>query len=179
MNLVNQPGVEGTRSRVHLATLNKGGDVPSMEVPVEVSGASGRRKILLPKAYALEAFPVLTDSIAISNDVSKWEHLRGISVPRAGKLQVDLLIGQDVPQAVVPVEMRCGQDGEPFAVRTSLGWTINGPLSSGGSDDNAVSNLIHAVPGSGTSLETQVDQFWRLDTGQLDAGQAHLSVEDK
>ena len=46
-------------------------------------------------------------------------------------------------------------------------------------DSNAVSNLIHAVPGSETSLETLVEQFWRLDTGQLNAGQAHLSVEDK
>jgi len=124
-----------------------------------VSGASGRRKILLPKVYALQAFPVLTDSIVTSTDVSKWKHLRGLSVPWAGKLQVDLLIGQDVLQVLALVEMWCSQDGESFAVRTSLGWTINVPLSSGGSDKNAICNLIHAMPGSETNLETQAEQF--------------------
>ena len=35
------------------------------------------------------------------------------------------------------------------------------------------------MPSAESSLEAQVEQFWRLDTGQLTLDQAHLSVDDK
>jgi hypothetical protein len=43
-------------------------------------------------------------------------------------IKVNLLIDQDVPQALVPLEVRKGGKREPYAVRTALGWTTNGPL---------------------------------------------------
>ena len=177
MKLVNQLGLKGSSTNLALATLNKDEAVEAVEVSLEVMSA--RRRICLPKVYVLQEFPELAGSIASAGDIMKWKHLRGISVPRAGTPEVGLLIGQDVSQALVPVELRRGQDGEPYAVRTPLGWTINGPLSSGRSSGSAVSNLIHAVPSAESSLEAQVEQFWRLDTGQLTLDQAHLSVDDK
>ena len=42
--------------------------------------------------------------------------------------KVNLLIGLDVPEALQPEEIRQGQQGGSFAVRTKFGWTLNGPL---------------------------------------------------
>ena len=42
--------------------------------------------------------------------------------------KVNLLIGLDVPETLQPEEIRKGQQGGPFAVRTKFGWTLNGPL---------------------------------------------------
>lgn len=41
---------------------------------------------------------------------------------------VDLLIGTNVPKALEPWEVVRGVEGGPYAVRTLLGWTMNGPL---------------------------------------------------
>ncbi len=37
------------------------------------------------------------------------------------------LIGQDNPSAPMPLDIRKGNPREAFAVRTVLGWTLNGP----------------------------------------------------
>ena len=43
-----------------------------------------------------------------------------------------LLIGQDVPEAMICYETRQGSSGAPYAVRTPFGWTVNGPLNADG-----------------------------------------------
>ncbi|XP_050698781.1 uncharacterized protein LOC126986557 [Eriocheir sinensis] len=47
-----------------------------------------------------------------------WEHLKDLASmhKRAEHLSVELLIGQDAPLALTPLEVRRGRDGEPFAV---------------------------------------------------------------
>ena len=42
--------------------------------------------------------------------------------------EVSLLIGNDVPIALQPIEIRGSDEEGPYAVRTALGWTVNGPL---------------------------------------------------
>ena len=41
-------------------------------------------------------------------------------------LSVELLIGQDNAEAFVPLDVRRGRAGQPFAVRTLFGWCLNG-----------------------------------------------------
>jgi len=43
--------------------------------------------------------------------------------------QVDILLGVNTPEAVKPLEIVSGQWNEPYAVRSALGWTVNGPSS--------------------------------------------------
>jgi len=38
------------------------------------------------------------------------------------------LIGVDAPEALQPEEIRKGEKGGPFAVKTKFGWTLIGPL---------------------------------------------------
>ena len=43
-----------------------------------------------------------------------------------------LVVGlKEKPNLFLPVEYRVGQDGEPVAVRHSLGWTVIGPVGGG------------------------------------------------
>lgn len=46
---------------------------------------------------------------------------------------VDLLIGTDSPKVLEPWELINSQCGGPHAVRTRVGWVINGPLRAGDS----------------------------------------------
>lgn len=48
---------------------------------------------------------------------------------------VELLIGVDVPKAMEPWQIINSQGNGPYAVRTLLGWVVNGPLTSSTMDN--------------------------------------------
>lgn len=77
--------------------------------------------------------PVTRHNIITEKDLRKWPYLQKIKIPKLD-VGVDLLIGTNAPKLSEPWEIihRCN-DG-PHAVRTLLGWVVNGPLREGGSD---------------------------------------------
>ena len=103
-----------------------------------------------------ESLNISTDNMASAEELSKWNHLAGVDIPDIDASEVELLIGQDNPGLLVPLEVREGREGEPFAVRTRLGWGINGPRS----EDRPNNISTHYVD---LNLEKQVEKFWRLD----------------
>ena len=84
------------------------------------------------------------------------------------------------PSALVPLEVRQAKEGEPYAVRTMLGWTLNGPLTDGYPEARAACHFIQADTGPDKGLEAQVERFWKLDIGQTLAGSVpQMSQDDK
>ena len=129
--------------------------------------------------YAIENFIKLKDSVIIKEDINDIQHLKDIPVPSKAS-EVSLLIGQDVPDALKPLEVRDGGDHQPYAVRTALGWVVNGPMHAVSSDANAVCNFVQAFQGSDYLLDVQVEKFWKLDTGHMLADkEPAMSEEDK
>ncbi|CAC5408414.1 unnamed protein product [Mytilus coruscus] len=49
-----------------------------------------------------------------------------------------LLIGTDSPNAHIPLEIRSGNENQPYAIRSRLGWAIRGPI-----EDTHASNVIN------------------------------------
>ena len=43
-------------------------------------------------------------------------------------MPVSLLIGQDNPWVLIPIEVRQGKMMEPYGIKCCLGWLINGPV---------------------------------------------------
>ena len=58
------------------------------------------------------------------SDLSKCPHLSDIDVPEMDEEEVTVLIGANVPEVQVHEESRTGRIGEPYAVRTILGWAM-------------------------------------------------------
>ena len=73
---------------------------------------------------------VITDRIPVSPadvDLSSYSHLSDLPVMIPDTDAAGILIGQDNSDALLPLDVRRGAKGEPFAVKTMLGWSINGP----------------------------------------------------
>ena len=87
--------------------------------------------------------PISRQNAARIGDVAKWAHLRDIQLPNLKGLKVMLLIGQDVPEAMICYETQQGSIGAPYAVRTPFRWTVNGPLNADG-DCRVYSSFISA-----------------------------------
>ena len=129
--LVQQLGLKGVEVSLSLTTLEKADSpVKTSAVSVEVCELHGGEGLALPTVYVRESLPVSVQNKAIPGDVGQWPHLRGVDIPEVSASNVTLLIGQDSPEALIPLEVRRGEVGSnaPYATRTVFGWTLNGPL---------------------------------------------------
>ena len=88
-------------------------------VNLEVSDFSDHNIIELLMAYSRRSLPVSTETTGTQEDVNRWPHLEGITVPGI-KAGVGLLIGSNVPQVLQPVEVRQSRNGGPLATHTVL-----------------------------------------------------------
>ncbi|XP_045104393.1 uncharacterized protein LOC123499927 [Portunus trituberculatus] len=151
-----------------------------LDLMVTSTGMRKSRTVLIPQVIVVTEFPSsLKGSVARSSDMEVWSHLRDIAQFHAPK-EVELLIGLDIPQALVPLEVRSGKDGEPFATRTLLGWTINGPMGLDGHDVTTVNSHITTTIAENQRkhLDHQVNLLWELNATNNNCDDP-ISVEDK
>ena len=155
-HLIDKLGLTGPLKKLKLETLTDDQSVQITEVSFEVCGAGNKKQCLsLEKVSAIKNFPKLYGT---STDLSKWDHLKDVKNPETS--QVDLLIGQDCPQALRPIEVRSGSDDEPYAVRTYLGWTINGPVGHDGLNPSETGCLSAFIQSSADKhLDQVVEKF--------------------
>lgn len=112
-------------------------------------------------------------------DLNRWEHLKDIELPRMPEEErVEMLIGQDCPEVLMPLEVRRpseehGAEPAPYAIRTLFGWTISGLLGGASRGSTASVSFISST------LERQVEQFWRIEGAQLNSDEKGHSVEDQ
>ncbi|KAK7879138.1 hypothetical protein WMY93_034081, partial [Mugilogobius chulae] len=95
-----------------------------------ISSLDSENFIQLSEVYSQKLIPVSKENIPSQEDVSSWPHLKEVKLPTI-QADIGLLIGANVPQAMEPLQVVKSVDNGPYAVRTLLGWTINGPLRGG------------------------------------------------
>ena len=131
--LINRIGATGKEVTLSLTTMdNDNVKSQSLLVNLEVSDLQGHNTVELRNVFSRAKLPVAADDKPVQSDVDKWPYLKGINLPDIEaadiEAEVELLIGSDVPKALEPREVKRSEDGGPYAVRTLLGWAINGPL---------------------------------------------------
>jgi len=87
--------------------------------------------ISLPRVYMQDMLPIKENEIPSHSSLLKYSHLSHLvnEIPdRDPSIPVGLLIGVNCPKALQPQAVVPSVDGSPFAVKTSLGWCLSGPL---------------------------------------------------
>jgi len=102
----------------------------SVVLSIPVASSDRRESLQLKNVGVVNCIPVYNSGI----DVTSYAHLADLrdvvtSKPINGHTQVDILIGQDHSEALLPLDVRSGVRGQPFAVKYLLGWTLNGKVS--------------------------------------------------
>jgi hypothetical protein len=88
---------------------------------------------------------------------------------------VDILIGNNVPKALEPKEIRESENGGLYAIRTLLGWTVNGPLGRQGYCARTVNRVEADV-----ELTSQFNKFCEMEFRDLKSETVKaMSQEDK
>ena len=83
----------------------------------------GTESLSMSNVFVVEEVPY---TYSHCRDLSIYPHLSDIPIsPVHPPAKVDLLIGQDHSEALVPLQVLKGNPGDPFGVLTKFGWTLN------------------------------------------------------
>ena len=104
----------------------------------------GSKSLTMSNVFVVEEVPY---TYSPCRDLSAYPHLSDIPIsPVHPPAKVDILIGQDNSEALVPLQVLNGNPGDPFSVLTKFGWTLNSVVP-GSSPDcvslAVVSNFVH------------------------------------
>ena len=128
--LVKELGISYQTSLASLTTVDREHQPIACKLAdLEVQDVSESYSFKMCRVMTLESHNISSESYITSAALNSWPHLADLKMPTAEHHQVDLLIGQDYSKLPVPLEVRTGKDKEPFAIRTHLGWVVNGKLS--------------------------------------------------
>ena len=121
-SLVRKLGVEGTKVKISLSTLEKKNSrVESYLIrDLVVSDLDENDFVSLPALYTRPEIPVCEEDIPTQEHVDQWPHLGGVFIPHVD-CEIGLLIVSDVPETLDPVEIRHSVNGGPYASRTRIG----------------------------------------------------------
>ena len=95
---------------------------------LQVRGMYSDKIIPLPVTYTREFIPANRDHIPTPETAKAWPHLEHIAdeIAPHQSCDVGLLIGYNCPQALVPRQVVSGEENQPFALKTDLGWSAVG-----------------------------------------------------
>ena len=169
--LIDSLGLKGTIKTYVLSTLSQSDEMKSAEVVnLHVNSCDQSNMIKLSQVYVVDKIPSSVPALS----VDQYSHLSDLPLALAND-EVQILIGQDNADALLPLEVRRGRPGEPFAVRTPLGWSLNGPVTTTRQIKQRVVN--HFVSTS-CQVEDEVNRLWSIEN-DVRGDKVGLSVEDK
>lgn len=97
---------------------------------LEISGLDKTNFIQLPDIFTQKEMPVTMENIPTKKDLARWPYLQKVDIPEIDG-NIELLIGTNASKVIEPWEIVNSQGGGPYAVKTLVGWVVNGPLRGG------------------------------------------------
>ena len=131
-DLAQRLNVEGSSTNLILTTMHGSENVSTKAIDgLIVTNLSDEDvTVELPRTYTRKVIPADHSEIPRPDEVKKIPHLRKVSEempPFMEDVDVGLLIGLNCPRVLRPREIIFGKETEPYAIRSLLGWYINGP----------------------------------------------------
>lgn len=175
--LMQRLNLAGRRTHFLLQTMGQERVVPAYSVSgLEVSGIDEHLFYRLPETLTQGKMPVNADNILTEGDLAKWPYLAKIKIPSI-KANVDLLIGSNAPKMLEPWEVVNSSGDGPYAMRTALGWVINGPLQGNNSSSaECMTAMVNRI--SVCNLEEMLNNQYNHDFNESATEEKGLSRED-
>jgi hypothetical protein len=168
--LADSLGLSGQKKNLEISTLNFSRSVESRVVTLDVVSLDRTESLQLHNVFVVDKIPNTVPVV----DTRGYKHLQDLNFAGAGK-EVEILIGQDNGEALVPLETRKGQVGQPFAVRTLLGWTLNGP---GNLNQKVSQSVIAHFISANESIESNIEALWTVENEGLCDDEKSWSPDD-
>ena len=183
---------DGEHSRFMLTGINGSVEVEGQMIDIVVTSLDGSTEVELKQVKTVKEIPISKSCVPKQVDLNKWSHLPDVCVPELEDKSIELLIGlKEKPRLFFPLECKESSDGEPIAVRYSLGWTVMGPIGGEKEDDGFSVNFTRStnyqhIEGfedqdrKRDELTHQLERLWNHDFQDLNSREkVSNSVEDE
>lgn len=122
------------------------------------------RSYKITGAFTAELLSLAEHSYPVADLQRRYQHLKGLPLQPIHKACPLLLIGADHPHLITLIEpVRLGPPGGPAAVKTRLGWSLQGPARVVGDNVKSQQCLHIAVNPSMTELFQNVERLRQAD----------------
>ncbi|XP_028411629.1 uncharacterized protein LOC114534388 [Dendronephthya gigantea] len=155
-SFVKKLGIRGRKSMLQISGVGGvGGRRTSSQVTLRVKTPEGDAEHVDLNAWSLEKICQPVGTVRWPQIKDKWKHLQDLDLKTSGG-EIDILLGLDYADLLVPLEVKTGNPREPVARRTSFGWTAVGPLSK--SRKNC--SIHHVIVVDEKPLDVAFKEFW-------------------
>ena len=159
-----------------MTTVNRKQEKVGYEVHLNIGSISGSEKFVLENVLTTDNLPVTPKHVAENDELHEWQHLRNLVLPKIEDKHVTMLIGNDRPDIIDScLDRRVGKKGEPCAVKTSLGWTVYGPM--GNADDGKVS--VSFTRSEYDVLDRKMERMFNAEFDDIKDLEESMSIEDR
>ena len=175
--IINKLGITGKRNDINVNTVIGNSVLAATECELTARAMDRSDEVHMTGVYALEQLPLRLRARVKEEDTQRWSHLA--SIPRANLdgRAVDMIIGCDQTKAHWIQDVRLGKEGQPFGLKTPLGWVILGPVHR-----EAVRSVYctDVQPcGSKIEIEELIKQLYNQDFEDLGENETQLSAEER
>lgn len=162
-----QLGLQGTPEELSLRTVRQ--DVRVIQgamVSFSVSPANQPSKTFhIQRAFTAKELGLAPHTYPVAALKRSYRHLKNLPLQPLDCAQPLLLIGSDHPHLIIPTEpVRLGPPGGPAAVKTRLGWSLQGPSKLLKHSLTPQQCLLTSIVPSTSELLRHVEKLWQLDT---------------
>lgn len=116
-------GLEGPREVLTLGTINsKEERKPSRKLSFSVKATSDDNagsSLLIPEAWTVPQLNLPKQTVMRSL-MQTWPHVVDLEIPEVDSMDVTVLLGANVLEAILQLEVRRGAPGQPAAIRTAF-----------------------------------------------------------
>ena len=139
-----------------------------------ISDIEGNHEIMLPPVYSTAVLPVTRQDMVTYSEVKKWKHLSKINLPKYSRGTPTIIIGNNVPAVAEPFEIiNAPVEGEPYALKTKIGWVVKGSKSNNRLLRNFNINI------SNLKLEKMLINMYETEFKDCNEPKKGLSQDDK
>ncbi|XP_067303718.1 uncharacterized protein [Pseudorasbora parva] len=128
------------------------------------SPSNPKRKFRIEGAFTSQRLDLADHSYPIASLKRKYKHLADLPLEPFHHVKPLVLIGADYPHLLTPIEpVRMGPPGGPAAIRTRLGWTLQGPAHLTQWAPNTQQCLFTSISSQTTELMQNVEKLWKME----------------
>ena len=166
----------GKKVKVLLKTMGQEKPVPSFRISgMEVAALKGSEFLKLPDVFSQMSIPT---NIPTEEDLKEWPYLKEVELESINA-SIGLLIDANAPRVLEPWKVINSNGNGPFAVKTMLGWVINGPLGNREDSDTNGCYTARVNRIDIANLEELLTQLYNQDFAEQQYEQKEMSLEDK
>ena len=173
-SLTSRLGIEGEQQSFFINTVaESNAEVKASKVNFKISSVNTKEEAIVDvsTAWSMDLNIPLKHS---RKNIQELPHLQTIPFPDVDRQKISVLLGTNVIEAFVPIDVRKGLPNQPLAIKTILGWSVLGKVSDAESNFN-----INCTCTEDSILDERLKGFWEIEShGTEKSSTKPRSIED-